>query len=675
MGYLTCTCLACCPTGVLLCGCVVWLLAALGAHTSTTPSAQWMLPVPAAVQLVHQQLPHLSIKHLQNRFAGVHSKHKRAASSREVNFLVQQGVLKASSRNVMLVCISAAVVVMQQLHVHREVVAELHACTEVMPTSAAAQQPLAHARATTTVAAAATPPGGVGVDGTAPCIQHHMPVTLPHRPYTPEQLKQRYGLHALANLDNAHMQLLEAALSQLQQWCCTPVQLNRPSHMRAWTPATWEGNVKELHRYLGFICMHCGVEQPTLHHFLNGHLVMQCVDFLQQRGVQPQQLGDMVGLVSRVTTYLHATQQLSDSCQQLVAGYQHTLHTLQTQVSALQPHPRPALDELEAQGKWMEPQQLMVAVQTVYAAATRLVTSKKAPSASTALQVMHSAMSCFMFGYLPPLRPSVIASLQMPEYTGPCMWEGCQHPEKCKGNRLQWHGSSSHSSSTTTSSSSIRLVAPHHKSGKHVSSQPIDCVLPAELSTLMLFHLHKGRQLLVQSYVAEGLQEPTTVFITEQGTSCTAAEVSQVWRDTVLPPGYNFGPQTARGAFVTLARGDDCFVEPAGAAAVMGHSLNMWDTVYDKQARQKGVQAAVDGLADWRKKVVAQHKACSKQACSDESDGDDEWLPVGGRRKGMGALPARCTSRRKLDWQQPSITDSDSDAEVVDLMSESDAEL
>lgn len=649
---------------------MAWLLAAIGTHSSTTPSTQWMLPVPSAVALVHQQLPHLSSKHLQNKFAGVHSRHKRAASSMEVNFLVQQGVLKASSRNVMLVCLSAVVVVMQQLHVPRGVVAELQACTEVMPTCAAAQQPLAHARAAATLAAAAATPGGVGVDGAAPCIQHHMPVTLPHRPYTPEQLQQRYGLHAVGHLDSAHLQLVEAALSQLQQWCCTPVQLNRPSHMRAWTPATWEGTVKELHRYLGFICLHCGVEQPTLHHFLNGHLVMQFVDFLQQRGVQPQQLGDMVGLVSRVTTHLHATQQLSDNCKQLVAGYQHTLHTLQTQVSALQPHPRPPLDELEAQGKWMEPQTLMVAVHKVYATAARLVTSRKAASASTALKVMHSVMSCFMFGYLPPLRPSIIASLQMPEYTGPCMWQGCQHPEKCKGNRLQWHGSSS--SNTTSSNSSIRLVAPHHKSSKHATSQPIDCVLPAELATLMLFHLHKGRHLLVQSCVAQGLQEPTTVFITEQGTCYTAAAVSQVWRDTVLPPGYSFGPQTARGAFVTLARGDDSFVEPAGAATVMGHNLNMWDTVYDKLARQKGVQAAVDGLADWRKKVVA---CARKHACSDVSDGEDEWVPVGAKPKGMGALPTRCTRRKKLDWEQANITDSDSDVEVVDMMSESDAEL
>lgn len=46
------------------------------------------------------------------------------------------------------------------------------------------------------------------------------------------------------------------------------------------------------------------------------------------------------------------------------------------------------------------------------------------------------AMGCFMFGWLPPLRPFNIRTLLVPSFKGPCPCVDCQYPDQCKGNRL-----------------------------------------------------------------------------------------------------------------------------------------------------------------------------------------------------------------------------------------------
>ncbi len=95
-----------------------------------------------------------------------------------------------------------------------------------------------------------------------------------------------------------------------------------------------------------------------------------------------------------------------------------------------------------------------------------------------------------------------------------------------------------------------------------------------------------------------------------KGEQLSKAQVSRWFTDTVLPPGYKFGPQKARAIFVTAARNKEmgCLNE-AAAADAMGHCLTMWEAVYDRQAKHRAAEANVVLLAEWRAKVVAKAAA------------------------------------------------------------------
>ena len=63
-------------------------------------------------------------------------------------------------------------------------------------------------------------------------------------------------------------------------------------------------------------------------------------------------------------------------------------------------------------------------------------------------------------------------------------------------------------------------------------------------------------------------------------------------------------------------RSDSAVAGPsdAGAAMAMGNVVNscdMWDKVYDRAFRRRGMQQAVDAMRDWREGAVAQPSSSS----------------------------------------------------------------
>lgn len=74
----------------------------------------------------------------------------------------------------------------------------------------------------------------------------------------------------------------------------------------------------------------------------------------------------------------------------------------------------------------------------------------------------------------------------------------------------------------------------------------------------------------------------------------------------VLPASSSFGPQRARGIFVTAARDKQLGeLDERAAAAVMGNSLGVWEQVYDKNRVARAAAQNVAALAKWRQQVLA----------------------------------------------------------------------
>jgi hypothetical protein len=227
-----------------------------------------------------------------------------------------------------------------------------------------------------------------------------------------------------------------------------------------------------------------------------------------------------------------------------------------------------------------------------------------------AVQVMHAAACCFLYGFVPPLRPSVVLSLQVPTYTGPCRWPGCQD-SSCKGNRLEWLplGASS-SSPTVVQQQQLRLVAPHHKNSTRSRAEAICYTVPEEVSCLLRFTLQVGRGVVCGSSQQQQQQQPW-VFCQPGGKQMHPSQLDNTWFSTVLPPGITMPPQRARSGFGTLYRssagagGQQQLQHQAAMAAAMGNSVRVWDTVYDRLVGQRQVQAGIDSLREWRQQVLA----------------------------------------------------------------------
>jgi len=434
----------------------------------------------------------------------------------------------------------------------------------------------------------------------------------------------RYGLTTQA-MSTQELNRHNAQMLQLEQWLTTPIMLSRPANMTVLAASTWEGYKGETNQFLGYCRKFQGVSQPTLHHFLNGHLVLHYVSFLRARGVQPIGLATSVANAKRVVTYLASTHQLSAACQTKLEGYQAWLGNLSTQLAHnLQSRPPPSLEQLTQQGRWLQPSQLLRHVEQVHKAASNMLpgpSTSSNPTREDAITIMEACLCCGLYGYLPPLRPSILITLQRPGYQGPCLWPNCQLKHSCLGNRLEWEqqpGAAGSSSNSSANLGKLRLVAPHHKTSKTARERQISFTLPNDLQPLFSYHIQAGLGKLWEPFSFEdyddevGMELPPTVFISSStGKPLLPQQVSQVWNKVVLPEGVRFGPQTARAAFCTLVRGHSTATgqpppfEEDAAAHVMGNSLRMWDMVYDREHKQRAAQAAIDNLAQWRHAVLA----------------------------------------------------------------------
>ena len=620
--------------GILVAGLIIWAFINPVSTKAPSHASSWMAPISQLVSLVQHLIPGANIGTVRNQFTGVGYLYKRNPSIEELRWLQQQRAVPDSSNRVVLITIPAAVRVLEKLRVPGQYITQLKDMRTAQPIQPPQSIPLsplqqhqqpqaASVGPNAAAAAGAGPSAAAALGGTtahmqdthSPCIQAVLPNNLPVLSLTSQEVHvSRYGITTHNDLPAAELAAIVAELALLDEWWREPIQLNRPKGVCPIGEATRLGYRSELSRFMGFCRLYQGIEQPTLHHLLNAHLVLHFISFLRARGCQPVQLSDFALKAHRVTVYLQSTNLLSPTCISRLSGYLHWLDNLVYQCKHnLQPVPSPSLAELQEQGRWIDPVKLLESIVQAHSAAMQLLPTGSSSSISrdAAVQVMQTSLCCFFYGFMLPNRPSVVITLQQPGYSGECLFPRCQHKDRCKGNRLEWAVPPQQPGSSSTSLK-LKLVAPHHKTRPAGREKPIEYFLPADMQDLLRVYLAVCLPVISQAFsynTDSGL--PATVFIwPSTGKQVKPQQVSQVFKKVAVPPGCRISPQVARAAFSTLVRDDalagglGAVIDQDGAAAVMGHSIEMWDEVYDRKYATRRAQEAVDSLARFRQSML-----------------------------------------------------------------------
>jgi hypothetical protein len=222
--------------------------------------------------------------------------------------------------------------------------------------------------------------------------------------------------------------------------------------------------------------------------------------------------------------------------------------------------------------------------------------------------------------------------------------------------------------SDSNSLAKLRLVAPHHKTRPNSKEQLISFILPDDMQPLLQFHINTGLGSIKQSLgiADDDPWAPSTVFLWgSTGKPVSAQQVSQLWRRKVLPAGFGFGAQLGRAAYCTLVR-DDAFasglgglVDEDGAAAIMGNSITMWDTVYDREFKKRKAQAAAYSIATFRQGVLS-NSACVGAGVGATAGGAGGLAVVAVAAGGPAQAPG---SAEVIDLVSDSESDSESETD------------
>ena len=263
--------------------------------------------------------------------------------------------------------------------------------------------------------------------------------------------------------------------------------------------------------------------------------------------------------------------------------------------------PRSLVSHAQAD-KWMSAADMVKLNMTAKQQAEQAYVDQGA-SLAACRQLHDAALSCTLFGYLPPVRLSCIRSMTHPSYSGPCLHPDCKQSD-CRGNRL-----------IIQREHPLQLAVdlPHHKNQAAHGFKPIHFTVPSGLAELLHLLVGQPHQVLTQAAAHVLLEAPCPfVFMTRTGQGFKDSQLCTYWNAWLVAQGGSpMPPSKLRHVFVGERRSDDRAAGPSDAAAarVMGHSAAQWHW-YDVHQHNRESQNAVDAMPVWRQQML-QHKAGS----------------------------------------------------------------
>ena len=425
-----------------------------------------------------------------------------------------------------------------------------------------------------------------------------LPLTLPECTISDRTIRQHFHYSLPQYLQ--HMDPLYSQVTLFSSWCTTPLQLDRQS--RAICQRSLGNVMADVLLFLGF-----------LHYFMTdaerGHAVLSLslardaellaafMSFMQHKGSALSTLTQTISHLRKVLEWLAVT---AVDLQQgrRVEQVADWLSRLSRQLSQTMPKKRKDPVDLQEMGQWMDASDVVQLHERIRT--TALSFCPLAPRLCSPWQAQQLHDACLVnlsMGYLPPVRPTCLISIQVPDPESRCMKQDCKLRD-CKGNRLE------------LKDGRLSLVLPHHKVQEKGSAAKIQLQLPQELNDLISTFLAQGH--LVISNNSRFLFTRNGQQVTQSGLTY---HFKKIYRATNAPA--SIYPQLLRHIFVSERESLDRAVGPenAGAALIMGNSEAQWRRSYDLSHTRRETQQAVADMASWRRAMLG-------KPATDDSDSD-----------------------------------------------------
>ena len=421
-----------------------------------------------------------------------------------------------------------------------------------------------------------------------------------------------------------HAQPLCNQLASFQTWLTNQIQLDRDGHALA--SATWKNVQTHVLHFLGFAHTHCAVPMPNLLDFLQPDLHATFLRHGIEKATKHHYSRHHLYISSKVIGWLRSQPKgQHPSLPKLLTWLQRAA----SQIKHSGPVPRKNVQEMTAAGTWISAGQLLHAIMQGKQLAES--SASRPPITSYVARDIHdAALSCCIFGYLPPPRLTCLRTCTIPSYTGRCLHPDCKDPSSCHGNQLL-------AAPDAAAGGSMRFYFPHHKTSiGRQHARPITFALPAELAALLQLYLREGRPRLVS-------QNHPYLFLSKTGqhlaSKSGSSKLVDIWHSWMGRLGCRqVAPSTCRHIFVVDRRSQPSMPGPVDehAAVVMGNSTQQWDHgIYDVSQFETAAQHAVDGMSAWRSAHQQQFAAaaCTSpvphgQQQSAETDDSDIYLSM-----------------------------------------------
>lgn len=415
-----------------------------------------------------------------------------------------------------------------------------------------------------------------------------LPLSLPPCRLSPQQLTSRHGLLSTAkHLISAFP--LKQQMQELKVWSQKPIQLDRDGiAIRA---RTWEGIEKEVYLFLGFVHAFHGIAIPNLRHFLEAPLIAALLSYHQAAGHSYNTINNVFSAIKRVLAWLSCQSGVEAATMQQLLAWVGRLHK---QVRQSMARDRIDVDSLAQNNSWCSAAALLGVMEG--SRASVMAELQESPMTLGLARRLHDALlGCFMFGWLPPQRPSCVRTLLSPYYTGPCMDPDCRKPLECQGNKVHLRPDGS-----------MYVELRHHKNVSKWGGRPISYPLPQDLVHMVKLHCKQG--LVWLRLESESPDSHSYLFVNKKGQPFHDSTFSAYFQAMMVRAGgARITPQHCRHIFV-IERMSPARVPGPGnleAAAVMGHSVRQWEVAYNPTLMRERCQQAVVGMDMWRAGMLA----------------------------------------------------------------------
>ena len=270
-----------------------------------------------------------------------------------------------------------------------------------------------------------------------------------------------------------------------------------------------------------------------------------------------------------------------------------TLECLASEMGSIKRRPKLDQEAMAEEGGWMDAVEVVYFVNKVVTAAQHTLKaagSLGASSPKVAWQLHDALLVAFNFGYMPPLRPSVIVTVRHHDAALPCpsrcQAAGCSI-KGCKGNRLE-----------LLPAGGYLLVLPHHKNARRWGNKVVRFTLPSELTWLVqAWASHGWGRLRAHDAV-------DTLFFNSHGTPLTTTTLANKWNQLLQGQGFSvhLPPRRLRHIFAAHRMENPDVPGPSHehAAVVMGNSVTAWKRHYHTMHDHLGAQQAVDRMTEYR---------------------------------------------------------------------------